>query len=251
MGTDRRLPEDMESTIFRVLDEALASYLALGPEKVSLRLDWSDELEASLSAERSVVLPAGHEEALPEIPTGDVPDQIRQMIEERHEARTAALDRGRGGGDHRPARRGPARHPRAGRVDRRDGRGACQRRGAPVRRAAAGHGVGRGCERFRWRERRRGRGRSGRRRRLRRDLVSDHGRTADNGPGILETSIVLGGAVLLALAIIYLFGGRSRTSSACSWTRRTAVADGIAVTRRRASDSYLWATGRFARPAVR
>jgi len=38
--------------------------------------------------------------------------------------------------------------------------------------------------------------------------VSDHGRTADNGPGILETSIVLGGAVLLALAIIYLFGGQ-------------------------------------------
>src|SRR6476620_10329289 len=60
LGTDRRLPQDMESTIFRVLDEALASYLALGPEKVSLRLDWSDELEASLSAERSVVLPAGH-----------------------------------------------------------------------------------------------------------------------------------------------------------------------------------------------
>ena len=91
LGTDRRLPQDMESTIFRVLDEALASYLALGPEKVSLRLDWSDELEASLSAERSVVLPHGHEEALPEIPTGDVPDQIRQMIEERHEARTAAV----------------------------------------------------------------------------------------------------------------------------------------------------------------
>ena len=37
------------------------------------------------------MLPHGHEEALPEIPTGDVPDQIRLMIEERHEARTAAV----------------------------------------------------------------------------------------------------------------------------------------------------------------
>ncbi|HEY3333742.1 MAG TPA: hypothetical protein VGK16_00800 [Candidatus Limnocylindrales bacterium] len=32
--------------------------------------------------------------------------------------------------------------------------------------------------------------------------------TAENGPGILETSLVLGGAVLLALAIIVFFGGQ-------------------------------------------
>ena len=38
--------------------------------------------------------------------------------------------------------------------------------------------------------------------------MSDHAKTADNGPGILETSIVLGGAILLALAIIYFFGGQ-------------------------------------------
>jgi two-component system sensor histidine kinase DegS len=90
MGADRRLPQDVESTVFRILDEALASYLALGPDKVSLRLDWTEELEARLSAERSMVLPAGHETALPEIPTDDVPDQIRQMIEDRHEKRSAA-----------------------------------------------------------------------------------------------------------------------------------------------------------------
>jgi two-component system, NarL family, sensor histidine kinase DegS len=91
MGADRRLPQDMESTVFRILDEALASYLSLGPEKVTLRLEWTDELEASLSAEKSVVLAKGHEEELPEVPTGDVPDQIRQMIEDRHEKRTAAV----------------------------------------------------------------------------------------------------------------------------------------------------------------
>ena len=30
---------------------------------------------------------------------------------------------------------------------------------------------------------------------------------AERGPGILETSIVLGGSILLALLIIFLFGG--------------------------------------------
>ena len=38
--------------------------------------------------------------------------------------------------------------------------------------------------------------------------MGDHVTTADNGPGVLETSIVLGGAILLALAIIFFFGGQ-------------------------------------------
>ena len=38
--------------------------------------------------------------------------------------------------------------------------------------------------------------------------MTDPAGTAENGPGILETSIVLGGALLLALAIIFLFGGQ-------------------------------------------
>jgi hypothetical protein len=31
--------------------------------------------------------------------------------------------------------------------------------------------------------------------------------SAESGPGILETSLVLGGALLLALVIIFFFGG--------------------------------------------
>ena len=38
--------------------------------------------------------------------------------------------------------------------------------------------------------------------------MSDPAPAAENGPGILETSIVLGGAVLLALLIIFVFGGQ-------------------------------------------
>jgi two-component system, NarL family, sensor histidine kinase DegS len=91
MGADRRLPQDVESTVFRVLDEALGAYLGLGPERVTLRLDWTEELEARLAAERTVVMPAGHEEELPDVPTDDVPDAIKQMITDRHDARTAAV----------------------------------------------------------------------------------------------------------------------------------------------------------------
>ena len=38
--------------------------------------------------------------------------------------------------------------------------------------------------------------------------MNDPATAAENGPGILETSIVLGGAILLALAIIFFFGGQ-------------------------------------------
>ena len=35
MGQDRRLPMDLESGLFRMLDEALAGYLGAGPDRVS------------------------------------------------------------------------------------------------------------------------------------------------------------------------------------------------------------------------
>ena len=89
LGVDRRLPMDVESGVFRILDEATAAYLALGPERLLLRLDWGDELVARLSAHRT---PAESGDApLPEVPTGDVPDAIKQMIQDRHDARDAAV----------------------------------------------------------------------------------------------------------------------------------------------------------------
>ena len=91
LGQDRRLPMDMESTIFRILDEALAAYLSLAPERVQVRLDWTDELEARVIAERTPVLP-GDGEPLPDVPTDDVPDAIREMIQDRHDARRAAVE---------------------------------------------------------------------------------------------------------------------------------------------------------------
>ncbi|HYO44576.1 MAG TPA: histidine kinase, partial [Candidatus Limnocylindrales bacterium] len=88
LGTDRRLPMDVESTVFRILDEALAAYLHLAPERVLLRLDWGDELECLLSAHRTPA--AIGDEPLPDVPTDEMPDALRQMIQDRHDARDAA-----------------------------------------------------------------------------------------------------------------------------------------------------------------
>ncbi len=90
LGADRRLAVDVESAIFRTLDGALAVYLGVGAEHVLLRLDWGEELEARLVAGREPV-DAG-EEALPDVPTGDVPAAIKQMIQDRHDARDAAVE---------------------------------------------------------------------------------------------------------------------------------------------------------------
>lgn len=90
LGGDRRLPMDVESTVFRILDEAMGAYLSLGPDRVSLRLDWGPErLEAHLAAKRA---PAEIiDEPLPDVPTGDVPDTIKRMIQDRHDRRNAVL----------------------------------------------------------------------------------------------------------------------------------------------------------------
>ena len=70
MGVDRRLPGETESGTFRIVDEALAAYLAARPDRVSLGLDWSDSLVIDLRAERAPteVAPmtfSEHAEAMP------------------------------------------------------------------------------------------------------------------------------------------------------------------------------------------
>jgi hypothetical protein len=90
LGPDRRMPMDVESAVFRILDEALAAYLHLGPERVVLHLDWGDHLECHLSAYRTPV--ASGDAPLPEMPADDVPDALRQMIQDRHDARDAKIE---------------------------------------------------------------------------------------------------------------------------------------------------------------
>ncbi len=91
LGADRRLPAEVESAVFRILDETLAAYLGQGPDRMTIHLDWTDELDVRIAAHRAATAPEG-EQPLPEVPTGDVPDAIKQMIQDRHDARRAAAE---------------------------------------------------------------------------------------------------------------------------------------------------------------
>ncbi len=91
LGQDRRLPMEVESTLFRILDEALGAYLAQGPERVALRLDWTHErLEATVQALRTAALPAADDMIPATPPTEEVPAALAAMIEDRRQTRAAA-----------------------------------------------------------------------------------------------------------------------------------------------------------------
>jgi hypothetical protein len=85
LGQDRRLPMDLESGLFRMLDEALAAYLGASPDRVALRLDWADQLEARISATRAAAAPRRTSDVdLPAPEEGkDLPPALAAMFEER------------------------------------------------------------------------------------------------------------------------------------------------------------------------
>jgi two-component system sensor histidine kinase DegS len=86
MGQDRRLPMDLESGLFRMLDEALAGYLGAGPDRVSLRLDWGDRLEARLTATRAATgLSTSGPGEVSTDPGDDLPPTLAAMMEDRRE----------------------------------------------------------------------------------------------------------------------------------------------------------------------
>jgi two-component system sensor histidine kinase DegS len=53
IGADRRIDVDLESSLFRIIDEALSGYLAGRPDRIAIRLEWSeDAVEATVNADR-------------------------------------------------------------------------------------------------------------------------------------------------------------------------------------------------------
>jgi len=93
MGQDRRLPMDLESGLFRMLDEGLAAYLATEPDSVSVRMDWSDRLVADIVAMRAVRPDARSEVEIPTAEAGsDLPPALAALVEERRAAQQAAVD---------------------------------------------------------------------------------------------------------------------------------------------------------------
>jgi len=98
VGQDRRLGSDLESGLFRVIDDAISGFLSTTPARVTVRLDWGD---ASL---RAVVRGVRNEETLLALPPGvagapepdhrraakgraaqgeDLPPALAAMIQER------------------------------------------------------------------------------------------------------------------------------------------------------------------------
>jgi two-component system, NarL family, sensor histidine kinase DegS len=92
IGVDRRLPMELESGLFRIVDEALAAHIAGKPETLTLKLDWTDKLEIELTAGRTP--PAIASATLP--PEGaDLPPALAAMVEERRTAQRAAVEEAR------------------------------------------------------------------------------------------------------------------------------------------------------------
>jgi two-component system sensor histidine kinase DegS len=91
-GVDRRLPVELESGIFRIMDEALAAYLALKPERVSVGLDWGEALMVTIRASRTPV-------AIPALDApergADTPPALAAMMDERREAHQERVEAAR------------------------------------------------------------------------------------------------------------------------------------------------------------
>jgi two-component system sensor histidine kinase DegS len=103
IGQDRRLAMDLESSLFRILDEALGAYLAAAPDRVTIRLDWSDDVvEARVTATRqptAAMADADRQvaEAVQAAGTVDksLPAALEAMIAERRERAEGAVSAAR------------------------------------------------------------------------------------------------------------------------------------------------------------
>jgi two-component system sensor histidine kinase DegS len=91
MGQDRRLPMDLESGLFRLLDEVLTGYLDARAERILFKLDWSvDQVSVTMSASRTAA--KARTALAPEASaTKDLPPALAAMMEDRRvDARNAA-----------------------------------------------------------------------------------------------------------------------------------------------------------------
>ena len=91
-GSDRRLGPDLESSLFRILDDVISGYLTLRPARITVRLDWSaQELSATVRGLWPVAVSSAkrREEPL----SKDMPPALAAMIEENdRDERQAIVD---------------------------------------------------------------------------------------------------------------------------------------------------------------
>jgi signal transduction histidine kinase len=92
VGVDRRLPVELESGLFRMLDDALAAHVTKKPDTLSMHLDWGEKLVIELTAgRRPEVVPD------PELPADDaeMPPALAEMVEERRRTYQEAVEAAR------------------------------------------------------------------------------------------------------------------------------------------------------------
>ncbi|HYK94586.1 MAG TPA: histidine kinase [Candidatus Dormibacteraeota bacterium] len=92
VGVDRRLPAELESGLFRMLDDALAAHVARKPDRLSLHLDWGEHLDVELTAGKNPVAVPD-----PELPPegAELPPALAEMVGERRRTYQEALEAAR------------------------------------------------------------------------------------------------------------------------------------------------------------
>lgn len=90
-GVDQRLGVDLETGVFRIVDEALAAYLAERPARASVTIDWSAALVIEVRAEpREAATPL----EIPENADATSPT-LSAMVADRREQHSAAVEKAR------------------------------------------------------------------------------------------------------------------------------------------------------------
>jgi hypothetical protein len=79
---------ELESGLFRMIDDALAAHVAGKPDRLMLRLDWGDRLDIELSAGKTP-LPVPDPELPPE--GAELPPALAEMVSQRRRAYQEAL----------------------------------------------------------------------------------------------------------------------------------------------------------------
>ena len=95
-GIERRLPSDLESALFRSIDEAMAGFVTLRPPSVLVRLDWSERellaiVEGTWPRQQSEEEAKGDPEDTSTARAGETPPFLLAMMEEKRSADADAL----------------------------------------------------------------------------------------------------------------------------------------------------------------
>ena len=92
VGVDRRLPVELESGLFRMLDDALAAHVAGRPDRMAMHLDWGERLQIELTAGREPETVPD-----PELPPegAELPPALAEMVDQRRRAHADAVEAAR------------------------------------------------------------------------------------------------------------------------------------------------------------